>query len=377
MAYLPIAVQELDRAGVLGDCRRPGSTGRGICWRKTWDKEVVATIERTPTKDFPYENLVIGQHDLAAVILEHLGRCENASVRFNTKLTAISQPPNAESVTLTVETSAGETSTLTSTYAIGADGGKSTTRHLLSIPFPGFTYPEQLVSTNVTFDFEAHGWLDGNFMLDPEHWALIGRINDKKLWRVSYGEKDGLTHEEIKERMPWKFEQMFPGPKPVQYTLEQMSPYRLNQRCAGRFREGRVLLAGDAAHLCNPFGGLGLTGGILDAAALSDALVAIHTDRAGDEILDVYAEQRRKTFVEVVNPASQANKERMHDSDPETLGDRDPFLKMLREAGPDQKQMIRQFAMLRLDIEEYLDQGIDGLEGEAERVVSAKEVVAA
>lgn len=104
----------------------------------------------------------------------------------------------------------------------------------------------------------------------------------------------------------------------------------------------------------NPFGGLGLTGGILDAAALSDALIAIHTDRAGDEILDVYAEQRRKTFLEIVDPASQANKERMHDSDPETLGERDPFLRMLRGADPREKQMVRQNDKLGLDIEEFL-----------------------
>lgn len=61
-------------------------------------------------------------------------------------------------------------------------------------------------------------------------------------------EKDGLTHEELRERLPWKFSQLFPGPKPPQYTLDQFSPYRLNQRCADTFKKGRVLLAGDAAH---------------------------------------------------------------------------------------------------------------------------------
>src|SRR5271155_4597740 len=74
---------------------------------------------------------------------------------------------------------------------------------------------------------------------------------------LGYGEKEGLTTEECMERLPAKFEALFPGPKPVkgQYELKSMSPYRIHQRCAETFRKGRVVLAGDAAHLCNPFGG--------------------------------------------------------------------------------------------------------------------------
>lgn len=255
MAYHPIAVQELDRAGVLDDCRRPGSTGRGICWRKTRDKAVIASIERTPTEEFPYENLVVGQHELAEVILRHLRGYSNAEVRFGCKVIAVAQSEDSPTATLTVETAPGETENIASIYVVAADGGRSTLRHLLAIPFPGFTYPEQLVSTNVTFDFERPGWMDGNFLVDPVHWALIARINNDGLWRVSYGEEAGLSEEEIRARMGWKFGELFPGwgrgeDGEEGWRLEQMSPYRLNQRCAERFREGRVLLAGDAAHLC-------------------------------------------------------------------------------------------------------------------------------
>jgi 2-polyprenyl-6-methoxyphenol hydroxylase-like FAD-dependent oxidoreductase len=75
---------------------------------------------------------------------------------------------------------------------------------------------------------------------------------------VSYGEKEGLTTEEYMERLPAKFEALFPGEKPIagKYELKSMSPYRIHQRCADTFRKGRVVLAGDAAHLCNPFGGI-------------------------------------------------------------------------------------------------------------------------
>lgn len=355
MAYHPVATKELDRAGVLYDVRKRGSSGRGVCWRQTRTGEVIAGLERSVTKDFPYENLVIGQHELAAIILEHLARYPCAEVLFGRKVTAIDQSSGQDVKATVTNAETDEETSLSATYLVAADGGRSTIRRLLGISFDGFTYPEQLVSTNVYFPFDDYGWMDGNFCLDPEHWVLIARINDKGLWRVSYGELDGLGHEELRERLPWKFSELFPGPKPPQYKLEQFSPYRLNQRCAEMFRDGRVMLAGDAAHLCNPFGGLGLTGGLLDAAAVSDALIGIHEGKASDSILDRYAEVRRNIFVETVNPQSQANKQRLHDGDPATIGERDPFLKMLREATPEQKQQVRAHNKLAVDMSEYFD----------------------
>jgi hypothetical protein len=90
---------------------------------------------------------------------------------------------------------------------------------------------------------------------DKNHWALIAKLNNEDLWRVSYGELDGLTHEQLRERQPMKYEALFPGPRPLKYDLRNFAPYRIHQRCCTTFRVGRVLLAGDAAHICNPFGG--------------------------------------------------------------------------------------------------------------------------
>jgi 2-polyprenyl-6-methoxyphenol hydroxylase-like FAD-dependent oxidoreductase len=84
---------------------------------------------------------------------------------------------------------------------------------------------------------------------------VVAKLNDSGLWRVSYGEKTGLTDEELRARLEMKYEAIFPGPRPLEYDLKMFSPYRLHQKCASRFRVAKVLLAGDAAHLCNPFGG--------------------------------------------------------------------------------------------------------------------------
>lgn len=168
MAYHPVATKELERAGVLDDIRRRGgSSGSGICWRSTKSGEVIAQLERNINKDFPYENLVIGQHELAAIILQHLRDYQTAKVLFGKKVTAIGQS-SGDNVSVTVTDDQNVESVMSATYLVAADGGRSTIRRLLDISFDGFTYPEQLVSTNVYFPFDKHGWQDGNFCIDPE-----------------------------------------------------------------------------------------------------------------------------------------------------------------------------------------------------------------
>jgi len=121
------------------------------------------------------------------------------------------------------------------------------------------------------------------------------------MYRVSYAEDSSLTHDQARANLDTKYNAIFPGPKPVtgKYQLEMFSPYRLHQRAANTFRVGRVLLAGDAAHACNPFGGMGLTGGLCDAGGLSDCLIGVLRKGCGAELLEKYAEIRRQKFMEV------------------------------------------------------------------------------
>ena len=163
MAYQPVAVKEIDRAGILDDVRKIGGKSSKVCWRRTADSTVIADLERTPNAEHPYENLIIGQHELAAVILEHLRRFEKSKVYFEHRVVAINQ--TAEKVYVTTESPQGEKKTFDSSYLVGADGGKSSVRRLCNIDFEGFTWPQQLVSTNVYYPFKDHGWNDGNFMV--------------------------------------------------------------------------------------------------------------------------------------------------------------------------------------------------------------------
>ena len=93
--------------------------------------------------------------------------------------------------------------------------------------------------------------------------------------------------------------------------------YVTHQRVAATFRKGRALLAGDAAHVNNPIGGMGLNGGIQDAANLCEKLARVMLEGASDRLLDLYDLQRRTVAVEFVQEQSIANKKRLEASDPE------------------------------------------------------------
>jgi 2-polyprenyl-6-methoxyphenol hydroxylase-like FAD-dependent oxidoreductase len=101
--------------------------------------------------------------------------------------------------------------------------------------------------------------------------------------------------------------------------------------------------------LCNPFGGMGLTGGILDAGALGDVLIAVILQGKPEKLLDAYAQKRMDVFLRLVNPRSQANVARIKDNDPDTVAQTDPFLKMLCDPSTD-KRKLRGLEDLYVDV---------------------------
>ena len=161
--YQPVAVHELDKAGVLQDARRKGTVGRNICWRKTKTGEIIAEMSRGPSKDNQYENLVLGQDDLADIILEHFEASGVAKVLWEHKVVEIDQDEE-DKVKVIVEDKQGKKITLQAEYAVGADGGRSSVRRILNVPFEGFTWEDQIIATNVYYPFAKHGFYDGNFM---------------------------------------------------------------------------------------------------------------------------------------------------------------------------------------------------------------------
>jgi 3-(3-hydroxy-phenyl)propionate hydroxylase len=332
MVYTYAVLDGLDRLGILGEVEELGfSTQEGIWFRSfatgeqiKWNMAVLDGLV-----DHPY-NVNLGQHRLAEIALAHLQRLPGTDVRFGTQMTALTQ--DDDGVTLEIEDAAGTPSTLRAGWVIGADGARSAVRQALGIAFDGTTWPERFVATNVLYDFDALGYGPGNFLIDPDHGAVIARIDTAGLWRCTYCEDLSLPEETIPERMPAYFRTILPPDADVPEVV-QWSPYRMHQRAAERMRDGRVLLAGDAAHATNPTGGLGLTSGMLDTFVLYDALAAVIGGAIGDEVLHRYSEERLRVFTEIASPqASEWKRLVFHSDDPARLeGD----LAMLRSVASD------------------------------------------
>ncbi|PWI72817.1 monooxygenase [Purpureocillium lilacinum] len=224
-------------------------------------------------------------------------------------------------------------------YLVGCDGGKSTVRHcLFQRNWPGETFASQLLVQNVYYKgFEEHGWEGGNYMIDPEFWGLIakrgkGSNADGPLWRVTYGDSaTDLSEEEHLRRRALAFKKLLPGhPDPSQYKVTQTNRFRIHNRCVDAMRVGRVFLAGDAAHVCNPFGGYGCMAAVLDVSGLADCLAGVYEGKAGDEILDAYARVRRQKFVDFIDRRSRKNMNRISKTDADTALETDPFLRLLK-----------------------------------------------
>jgi 2-polyprenyl-6-methoxyphenol hydroxylase-like FAD-dependent oxidoreductase len=312
--YFHTTISVLNKLGLAEDAHRIGlaSSEFMMHWPETGERvssDMRDALE--PGQEYDH-NLHFGQHILAELVMEHLARLPNTRVLWSHNVTALAQ--DEDKVCLMVETPGG-VEMFEADWVIGTDGARSTVRRLLDLEFEGITWPDRFVATNIEYPFRDFGFANANMVVDPDNWAVIGRLGRENLWRVTYGEDASLDEATILERLPERFARILPDPS-VPYRLDNFSPYRVHQRCATEFRVGRVLLAGDAAHACNPCGGLGLTGGVLDADMLSDALGAVIAGRADERLLDFYAEERKRVFVEVTSPMSANFKRMLSEADP-------------------------------------------------------------
>jgi 2-polyprenyl-6-methoxyphenol hydroxylase-like FAD-dependent oxidoreductase len=297
-------VEELERLRVRAEVESAGFAKQDYTYlvHKTGERIEFSLEVLNGLTPFPY-NLHLGQHRLAAIALRRLGEHSHATVRFSTRLLRLRQ--DAGAVTLQVETSGG-TEELRANWVIGADGAGSTVRNELSLGFEGITWSERFVATNVYFDFERYRYARATFLIDDVHGAVIAKLDNSGLWRCTYMEDASLPEETFVDRLPGAFAAILPGA--ADYRVDRAAPYRMHQRSAPRYRVGRVVLVGDAAHVTNPTGGLGLTSGLFDCFALIPALSAVVAGGADSSVLDRYAKARRDMFLNRISPQAIANK---------------------------------------------------------------------
>ena len=235
-------------------------------------------------------------------------------IRTGTELVGFRQ--GSDKVTAVVETADGEHQELRGTHLVGCEGAHSVVRKQLGIDFEGFAFPDRTMTLSVLFDFDSilpYGYR--NYILDPVEWANLFRWTD--LWRVVlpadvHADPDALLDDEVIEAGLQRFH-----PTGEPYEVVSKSLYTVHQRVAETFRAGRVLLAGDAAHVNSPIGAMGMNSGIHDAVSLADKLSSVLRGDAGDDLLDRYVRQRRHVAVAHVQAITIRNKKLMAEADPE------------------------------------------------------------
>ncbi len=316
----PATLELLAEDGLAQDMARVGLVAPIF---QFWDRpsgRLVAEFDHALLKNdtnYPYV-VQCEQFKTVKLILDRLRKLSNVEVLFGHEVIEVKQYEH--SVTAEVHGPQGDKE-YTGSYLIGADGGRSVVRKQCGIAFAGFTWPERFIVLTTPYDFETErGYCYRSYFADPGAWCNCFKVSadgPPGLWRTVFPagteepEADIMSDIGVQTRI----QSFFPSPRP--YEIVHRNLYVTHQRVAETFRKGRVLLAGDSAHVNNPIGGMGLNGGIQDAANLSDKLAQVILEGRSDSILDLYSRQRRAVAVEFVQEQSIANKKRLEAREPE------------------------------------------------------------
>jgi 3-(3-hydroxy-phenyl)propionate hydroxylase len=259
------------------------------------------------------------QDKLSRTLFEMARDVPKLRIRTLTEVVDCSQ--SADGVEVEVKNADGTHERMRADYLIGADGARSTVRKRVGIEFEGFTYGERFMIIGSTYDFAQAGYAYRNYISDPVEWYNLFKISWKGppgVYRLVVPLKldEVLDESRMMEVCQRKFQRFHPRSQPYEIVIHDS--YVVQQRVAATFRKGRILLAGDSAHLNSPIGAMGMNSGIHDAVSLATNLLRVLDAEEGDEALDRYVRQRRHVAVEHVQTATIANKQAMEQRDPET-----------------------------------------------------------
>jgi 3-(3-hydroxy-phenyl)propionate hydroxylase len=311
----PPTLEILAELGLIDEYIRIGLVSRTF---QFWDRPtlgLIAEFDLARLADetaYPYV-VQTEQHKLANMAIGRLRGLPNAEVLFGALVTDLSQ----DGERVTIRTPGAE---YAADYVIGCDGGRSTLRKILGIEFEGFTWPERFLVVTTKFDFAAAlGCCFRNYMADPEEWTNLFKVAGDDLkgrWRAVFNTRadesddEALSDGAVRARLA-----RIHVPEAARDYLH-LNLYHVHQRVAKSFRKGRVFLCGDAAHVNNPIGGLGLNCGIHEAWDLAALLDKVLRKESDERSLDAYEARRRPLNIEYVQEQTTANKERLEENDP-------------------------------------------------------------
>ena len=274
--------------------------------RAVFDLAVLAADTRHPYR------LQCEQFRLCELLVDRLGRAPNVTLEWATAVTGLQQ--DADGARVTAATAGGERQ-FNGRFLVGADGARSVVREALGVEFEGKTYPETTILATTSFPFHDHlpGLSNVNYV-----WTAHGTFSLLRLptvWRCSlYPDADEAIEDAIR---PASIERKLQGIVPCSepYEVHEVRPYRVHMRIVSDYRVGNVLLAGDAAHVNSPSGGMGMNGGIHDAFNLTEHIRGVWQG-AEPDLLDRYTRQRRPVAADEILKQADRNRARMQERDP-------------------------------------------------------------
>jgi 3-(3-hydroxy-phenyl)propionate hydroxylase len=245
------------------------------------------------------------QSKLTRILLDRLRDRPDFQIAFDSPVRNVTQ--DHASVEIAIERG-GRIERHAGRWLIGADGARSDVRQSLGIEFVGFTWPERFLVVSTPFDFRSviPGLVAVSYVADPQRWHFLLQIPGlcRVMFPISPDETDELA--QSSEFAQSLMATVVPGI--ANYDIAHVTLYRVHQRVAKTFQLERGFLVGDAAHINNPLGGMGMNGGIHDAMNLTTRLADVWHGRSSAKELGRYDRQRRLVTLEHIEQQSIQNK---------------------------------------------------------------------
>jgi len=283
-AFHPPTLEMFDRWGVLDDARAQGIEVRQL---KYWDRRSLSCVgefdyslleNRTP---FPFR-LHCMQNVLCRILRDHF-LAAGGRLFLNHQLVGVSQ--TADSVAAELVTHSEPLKAI-GRWLFGADGARSTVRKLLRLSFEGSSHPDRFLVVNGDVDLQRvlPGFAPVNYVFDPDEWVIVLQLPG--FARVAFRVEPGIdaTVASNPRAVARRLQRLIQG---HEFQVHSYRVYQVAERAASKFFTGRIALLGDAAHINNQIGGMGLNLGIHDADALITSLM-------GDGDLQAWADKRRE-----------------------------------------------------------------------------------